>query len=133
MTKRILFIGLAVALGLCVAGVIVAAVIPHGPHAPAVVLPTEPAARPTTSAIKAAARTTIAGDDVVHVGEDVPAGVYRVAAPVTADEGCYWLKSSDSEGVNIIDNGLPTGGRPQVTLKAGQWFTSDHCPTWVKR
>lgn len=27
-------------------------------------------------------------------------------------------------------NGLPAGGRPQVTLKRGQWFESRGCPDW---
>jgi hypothetical protein len=78
----------------------------------------------------------ISGDDIVHVGEDVPAGVYRAIDSIS-DDGpfsiCYWLKSSDAEGSKIIDNGLPTGGRPQVTLKAGQWFSSQGCPDWRKQ
>ena len=31
-----------------------------------------------------------------------------------------------------IDNGLPQGGRPQITLKRGQWFTSERCGKWSK-
>jgi len=80
----------------------------------------------------AAAATTIRGDDVVHVGEDVPAGTYRVVTAID-DNGCYWAKTSDAEGSKIIDNGIPSGGRPQVTLKTGQWFTSNGCPDWRKK
>jgi len=101
------------------------------------VAPTTPAAEqpaPSTAAAKAPA-PTIAGDDVVQVGQDVPAGTYRAVEAVENDGFlmCYWLKSSDAEGTQIISNGLPQGGRPQVTLKKGQWFTSQGCPTWRKQ
>jgi hypothetical protein len=66
-----------------------------------------------------------------HVGEDFPAGTYRVTQNV-AGANCYWLKSKDAEGDVIIDNAVPMGGRPQVTLKKGQWFTSERCGTWTK-
>lgn len=96
------------------------------------------AAAPATTPAKAAkkgppppAAKTIGGDDLVHVGEDVPAGVYRATEPV--DGLCYWLKSKDAEGTQIIDNDIPAGGRPQVTLKAGQWFKSQGCPQWVAK
>lgn len=79
----------------------------------------------------AGAKPTIKGDDLVHVGEDVPAGTYRVATAVDGD--CYWKKSKDAEGDDIIDNDIPAGGRPQVTLKSGQWFTSKDCPDWIKK
>lgn len=81
---------------------------------------------------KPAARTTIGGDDLVHVGEDIPPGTYRAVESI---EGglCYWKKSRDAEGTNIITNEIPTGGRPQVTLKKGQWFTSQGCPDWVAK
>lgn len=75
----------------------------------------------------------INGDDVVHVGEDVPAGTYRAAVAVDDGGLCYWVKSSDSEAQKIISNGSPQGGRPEVTLKSGQWFTSQGCPKWVRR
>lgn len=90
--------------------------------------------KPTTAPKKAVpSKPKISGDDVVHIGEDVPAGTYRVATTVQSGENCYWLKSSDAEGSNIIDNDLPAGGRPQVTLKTGQWFTSRDCPDWIKK
>lgn len=78
-------------------------------------------------------RPAIKGDDVVHVGEDVRAGTYRAVTAIPAGSTCYWAKSSDAEGKNILDNGLPTGGRPQVTLKKGEWFTSQGCPDWAAR
>ena len=86
-----------------------------------------------TAKPKPATPKGIQGDDVVHVGEDVPAGTYRAVTAVQSGDNCYWSKSSDAEGRNIIENALPTGGRPQVTLKTGQWFTTAGCPAWAKR
>lgn len=71
------------------------------------------------------------GDDIVHVGEDVPAGTYRTNDSVDSGD-CYWEKSSDAEGADIIDNDIVKAGRPQVTLKKGQWFKSQGCPDWYK-
>lgn len=78
---------------------------------------------------------TIDGEDLVHVGEDVPAGTYRVIEKVDAGlyVGCYWRKSRDAEGDQIIDNGFIEGGQPQVTLKAGVWFFSQGCPIWRRK
>lgn len=86
---------------------------------------------PDHTSAPAGGKPTIKGDDLVHVGEDVPAGTYRAADAVGAD--CYWKKSRDAEGDDIIDNDIPGAGRPQVTLKAGQWFVTKHCADWVKR
>lgn len=94
--------------------------------------PTQPNnSKPRTSKTKEV--PTIQGDDVVHVGYDVPAGIYRTNDRVEDGIYCYWSKSTDSEGRNIISNDLPQGGRPQVTLKKGQWFTSKGCPDWIKQ
>jgi hypothetical protein len=86
---------------------------------------------PDHTSAPAAAKPTIKGDDLVHIGEDVPAGTYRAVEAISGD--CYWKKSKDAEGDQIIDNDIPAGGRPQVTLKAGQWFTSQGCPDWAKK
>lgn len=75
-------------------------------------------------------KNLISGDDLVHVGEDVPPGTYRAESAITSDM-CYWKKSKDAEGTDIISNDIPAGGRPQVTLKKGQWFTSQGCPNWI--
>jgi hypothetical protein len=95
---------------------------------------------PSKTGIGAPTRTpkpvaTIKGDDLVHVGEDVPAGTYRAIDPIGDGpfDYCFWTKSRDAEGSDIIDIGSPTGGRPQVTVKAGQWFKSQGCPEWRKQ
>lgn len=73
------------------------------------------------------------GEGVWHVGDDVPAGTYRAVTPVDPSGLCYWMRAKDDAGQNIVANGIPTGGRPQVTLRKGEWFTSQGCPIWVKR
>lgn len=96
---------------------------------------------PTTKAPSAPvkAKVQIEADTLVHVGEDVPAGTYRAVWDANAGEAfgltgeCYWKKSSDAEGQDIIANDIVTGGRPQVTLKKGQWFTSARCGEWLKK
>jgi hypothetical protein len=92
-----------------------------------------PSTIPAPSGKPPAPPTAIKGDDLVQVGEDVPAGTYRAVAEVGEGDLCYWLKSADAEGEKIIDNGVPTGGRPQVTLKKGEWFTSQGCPEWRRK
>lgn len=96
--------------------------------APTTRLTTPPATKPA-----AAAPVRISGDDIVLVGTDVPAGTYRATTKVDPEDGCYWEKSKDAEGDDIIDNANVSGGRPQVTLKKGQWFTSEDCPDWTKQ
>ena len=93
------------------------------------------AATPRKSPAAAPAAAMIKGDDIVHVGEDVPAGTYRAVEPVGDGtfDFCSWLKSKDAEGSDLIDAGGGAGGRPQVTLKAGQWFRSIGCPDWRKK
>lgn len=84
-------------------------------------------------AVATKAPVEILGTDLVHVGEDVPPGTYRVVERVTADPWCYWAKYGDSEGDDIISNDIVKAGRPQVTLKKGQWFKSAGCPDWRKK
>lgn len=70
-------------------------------------------------------------EGVWTVGLDVPAGTYRVTAPV--DDDCYWaITKSGSNGEDIIANDIVSGGRPTVTLKKGQDFESARCGTWEK-
>jgi hypothetical protein len=57
------------------------------------------------------------------------AGVYVVAGTIKG-ELCYWEIARDDAGQDIVSNGNPTGGRPQVTLKKGQWFTTRDCGDW---
>jgi hypothetical protein len=63
---------------------------------------------------------------------DIEPGTYRTAEAVGSS--CYWgISRSGSNGSDIIDNGIPGGGFPVVTLQAGQDFVNNRCGTFVKR
>jgi hypothetical protein len=65
------------------------------------------------------------------VGVDIEPGTYRMADPVTS--ACYWgIYRSGTNGDDIIQNDIVQGGRPQVTLEAGQDFKND-CGVFVKQ
>ncbi|MEV7605126.1 hypothetical protein AB0N65_06775 [Paenarthrobacter sp. NPDC089322] len=66
------------------------------------------------------------------VGVDIEPGTYRADAEVSSR--CYWgIYRSGSNGSDIIDNDIVSGGRPSVTLSAGQDFTTTRCGTWSKQ
>ncbi|MEV7132117.1 hypothetical protein AB0N24_04430 [Arthrobacter sp. NPDC093128] len=84
-----------------------------------------------TGAEKAKAANTV-GDGTWTVGSDVEPGTYRAAAAVGST--CYWgIYRSGSNGGDIIENDIPGGGRPVVTLSAGQDFNSTRCGKWEKQ
>lgn len=65
------------------------------------------------------------------VGQDIVPGKYRVATPLSGE--CYWsITKTGTNGDDIIANDIPTGGRPQVTLRKGQDFETNGCGSWVK-
>lgn len=71
-------------------------------------------------------------DGTWSVGTDIEAGTYRATANV--DSTCYWgIYAGGSNGEDIIQNDLPGGGRPSVTLAAGQDFKTQRCGTWEKQ
>ena len=84
-----------------------------------------------TGAEKAKAANTI-GDGTWTVGSDIEPGTYRAAAAVGST--CYWgIYRSGSNGGDIIENDIPGGGRPVVTLSPGQDFNSTRCGKWEKQ
>lgn len=84
-----------------------------------------------TASEKQKAANTI-GDGTWTVGRDIKAGTYRATADVGSS--CYWgLYTSGSNGGDIIENDLPGGGRPSVTVVVGQDFKSSRCGTWEKQ
>ncbi|MGO4591565.1 hypothetical protein [Paenarthrobacter sp. 2TAF44] len=84
-----------------------------------------------TGAEKAKAARTV-GDGTWTVGTDIEPGTYRAAAEVGST--CYWgIYRSGSNGNDIIENDIPGGGRPVVTLSAGQDFNSTRCGKWEKQ
>jgi hypothetical protein len=84
-----------------------------------------------TGAEKAKAINTI-GEGSWAVGRDIAPGTYVSAAAVSSD--CYWaILAGGSNGSDIIENDIPGGGRPSVTLSAGQDFKTSRCGTWTKQ
>ncbi len=72
------------------------------------------------------------GEGTYLVGEDIPAGRYRMAKPLQ-DDMCFWgAYVADTNQEDIINNDIVTGGRATVTLKKGQEFDSNGCGDWVK-
>jgi hypothetical protein len=71
------------------------------------------------------------GDGIWTVGVDIEPGTYR-ATDVSAD--CYWgIYVSGTNGADIVNNGIPGGGNPQVTIEEGQDFDSQRCGEWTKQ
>ncbi|BCW78850.1 hypothetical protein [Arthrobacter sp. NicSoilC5] len=84
-----------------------------------------------TGAEKAKAANTVA-DGTWTVGSDIEPGTYRAAAAVGST--CYWgIYQSGTNGSKIIENDIPGGGRPVVTLSPGQDFNSTRCGKWEKQ
>lgn len=71
-------------------------------------------------------------DGTWTVGRDIASGTYRSAEPVGSR--CYWgIYRSGSNGSEILENDIPGGGHPTVTLAEGQDFTSARCGKWDKQ
>lgn len=66
------------------------------------------------------------------VGVDIEPGTYRANSDVLS--GCYWgIYRTGSNGSDIVDNDIVSGGRPSVSLSAGQDFKTSRCGTWSKQ
>ena len=66
------------------------------------------------------------------VGVDIEAGSYKANSSVGSS--CYWaILASGTNGDDIINNDIPGGGLPSVTLAAGQDFKSSRCGSWTKQ
>ena len=77
------------------------------------------------------AATTIT-EGMWTVGADIQPGTYRTKEPVTSD--CYWaIYRSGTNGDDIIQNDIVTGGSPRVTLSNGQDFKTERCGDWVRQ
>ncbi len=84
-----------------------------------------------TGAEKAKAANTVS-DGTWTVGSDIEPGTYKAVAAVGST--CYWgIYRSGSNGGDIIENDIPGGGRPVVTLSPGQDFNSTRCGKWEKQ
>ncbi|MGP9837188.1 hypothetical protein [Arthrobacter sp. 179] len=65
------------------------------------------------------------------VGLDIAAGTYRANEPV--DSECYWAIMRTGSNGDLIENDIPGGGRPSVTLSKGQDFNTSRCGSWTKQ
>ncbi|MGP5607146.1 MULTISPECIES: coiled-coil domain-containing protein [Micrococcaceae] len=65
------------------------------------------------------------------VGLDIAAGTYRADEPVDSD--CYWAIMRTGSNGDLIENDIPGGGRPSVTLSKGQDFNTSRCGSWTKQ
>jgi len=67
------------------------------------------------------------------VGRDIEPGTYATREAVSSGN-CYWaIYVSGTNGGDIVENDIVTGGVPTVTLSEGQDFTSNRCGSWVKQ
>lgn len=84
-----------------------------------------------TGAEKEKAANTVS-DGTWTVGRDITPGTYRSSGEVGSR--CYWaVLRSGSNGADILENDIPGGGRPVVTLAEGQDFNTARCGTWEKQ
>lgn len=84
-----------------------------------------------TGAEAAKAKNTV-GDGTWTVGRNIEAGTYVAGKDVGSS--CYWgIYASGTNGAKIIQNDIPGGGRPSVTLSDGQDFKTTRCGTWSKQ
>lgn len=65
------------------------------------------------------------------VGVDIKAGTYRADEQVS--DRCYWAVLKTGTNGDIIDNGIPGGGRPSVTVRKGQDLELSNCGSWTKQ
>lgn len=134
-SKVIVGSAVGVVLALCTIGGLATVMSGSGEDEPsaALVVPSHPTPATQPAPVqKVSARPDTIREGVWSVGEDIKPGRYRVMAAIPEGASCYWQISTDPEGQNIVSNDIPTGGRPTVTLKKGQWFKTQGCGEWVK-
>lgn len=80
-----------------------------------------------TGQVEQAKRNSVSAG-VWQVGKDIEAGTYRATSAVGDD--CYWeVKAGDS----IVQNDIPGGGYPEVTVSDGQQLKIYSCGTFAKQ
>lgn len=79
------------------------------------------------------AASTIPGDGVYVVGEDIEAGEYRTSGPSGDNPvGCYYaFLSGTGADAEIIDNNI-LGGQGRVSLSDGDVFETSSCEDWSR-
>lgn len=100
------------------------------PAAPAPV--PAPAPAPPAPAPTPVGPATTIEDGQWEVGTDVAPGVYKTTANVDPNAMCYWKITEHGNPDHILSNDIVKGGRPTVTIKTKQDFTTEDCGTWTK-
>ena len=80
------------------------------------------------------ATETIMEEGTYEIGVDAKSGRYKTRVPEDSP-GCYWERTTDDSGDydSIIANAdLNPGALASVTLKSGDFFSSDSCGTWTR-
>lgn len=93
---------------------------------------TKPAPAPKTVTAPPAQAAATIEEGTWEVGADVAPGRYKTTEAVDAAGMCYWKITTTGKPNDIVDNDIVTGGRPTVTIKKGQDFTTQDCGTWAK-
>jgi outer membrane biosynthesis protein TonB len=72
------------------------------------------------------------GEGTSEIGVDAVPGRYKTRVP--EDSYCYWERLKDNGGGSdsIIAGYVDSGARASVTVKRGEFFTSEDCGTWTK-
>jgi len=82
----------------------------------------------TTEATIAA--NTIPGDGTFLVGKDVKPGTYRTTGPKSGSS-CYWQRSGDASGTNIIANDNIAGPTVVDIKSSDVAFKTSRCAAWT--
>lgn len=69
-------------------------------------------------------------DGVWQVGKDIDAGTYRATSEVGSH--CYWSVTVSGSD-DIVQNDIPGGGYPQVSVSDGQQLKLQNCGTFAKQ
>lgn len=83
-----------------------------------------------TGQVNQAKRNSVS-DGVWQVGRDIDAGTYRATTEVGSR--CYWSITVSGQSDNILQNDIPGGGYPQVTVSEGQQLKLMNCGTFTKQ
>ena len=85
----------------------------------------------TVGGAEATARSnTIPGDGSFLVGKDIKPGTYRTTGPKSGDS-CYWQRSGDPSGQNIIANDNISGPSVVDIRSSDVAFKSSRCANWT--
>ncbi len=76
------------------------------------------------------AANTIPGDGTFLVGKDVKPGTYRTTGPKSGSS-CYWQRSGDASGTNIIANDNIAGPTVVDIKSSDVAFKTSRCAAWT--